>query len=349
MEKRMEKESANRIRKVEYLRILAMFAVIVNHVNVAALHIFDYSEVMADAYVSYGMHVLSRFAVPCFFSISGYLMLATGYQVSIKKLVEKSIWKYGMCILVFGTGFAWMELVFDERCLSLVQFPEAFDAMLRGKTWDHMWFLYEYLGLLFLLPVIKIFWEHATEKEKLFILISGFLLTSVGSVFSLGIRYPLNGYGICFLFGGYLHDLESRKRYIKKMVPICMGIGASVLMLVLAYFEHYYGSDIADVLLDDTSIPVLALSASLCILFLLNSDTQTVPKSVQFVSRNSFGVYLYHMVWINVLYKVIKLNPFSFSTLGMLLCIFLVIGSTFLFSVTTACLSKKIPFVKMLV
>lgn len=338
----------NRWSKVEYLRVIAMFAVIVNHVNVAALHIFDYSQAMGIAYVSYGFHVLSRFAVPCFFAISGYLMLGRGYSLSIKKLVKKSIPKYGLCLLLYGTGFAWMELVFDSGKISIAQIPTAFCQTLTGKTWDHMWFLYAYLGLLCFFPVLKHFWSHAKVEEKRFVLISGLLLTEILPMFSIVIAYPMSTYILCFLFGGYLHDLEEKKICIPNTIPIIVGGAICVVLLVLTYWDHYQQALWAELLLDDTSVFLLGLSACLCIVFLLNGSCKPASKRLLQVSVNSFGVYIYHMVWINVLYKVIRLNPFQFSMVEMMGCILLSVVAVFFLSLATTMITKKIPFLKSL-
>lgn len=338
----------NRWSKVEYLRIIAMFAVIVNHVNIAALHIFDYSQVMGIAYVSYGFHVLSRFAVPCFFAISGYLMLGQGYSLSIKKLVSKSIPKYGMCLALYGTGFAWMELIFETRQISIAQIPTAFCRTLMGKTWDHMWFLYAYLGLLCFFPVLKHFWSHAKVEEKRFVLISGLLLTELLPMFSIVIAYPMSAYILCFLFGGYLHDLEEKKIRIPNKIPIVVGGALCVVLLLLTYLDHYKHVSWAKPLLDDTAIFHLGLSACLCIVFLLNGSCKPASKRLLQVSVNSFGVYIYHMVWINVLYKVIRLNPFQFSMVAMVGCMLLSVAAVFFLSLATTMITRKIPFLKSL-
>lgn len=61
---------------------------------------------------------------------------------------------------------------------------------------------------------------------------------------------------------------------------------------------------------------------------------------IQHLSRNSFGIYVFHMLWINVLYKVIKFNPLDYGlwiVIPMMLLILL--ASDF-----TTAIFRKIPY-----
>ncbi len=62
---------------------------------------------------------------------------------------------------------------------------------------------------------------------------------------------------------------------------------------------------------------------------------------MQHISDNSFGIYIFHMLWVNLLYKVFRLNPLDYPLL-ILVPILVVV---FLLSDLTTVVYKKIPVI----
>lgn len=82
-------------------------------------------------------------------------------------------------LLLFGTVYAWMELLFDERMISVKQVGIALLNVFQGKPWAHMWYLYCLLGLYFMLPVYRILSKHMTDKDLKYYLLVSFVFLSV--------------------------------------------------------------------------------------------------------------------------------------------------------------------------
>ncbi len=342
-----------RILKVEQLRILAMMAVVVNHMNICALNQFDYSNAMVSAYISEFLHSAACIGVPVFFLISGYLMLDDKYEVTLKKL-GRQILRYCLVIVIYGTIFAWIELVFNDGGIAISQLPSALYAMFTANTWDHMWFLYDYVGMLLILPILKIFWKYANREFKYFVIIVGIIFTAILSKLGCGIQVQLvSVYMFCFLFGGLLKDWEKEKKFygIRERRGLSFGIVLDlIVLLVFTYFLIFFGFSALQDWVKGSSVFVVILAGIVATLFLNRNDNRVMEKPfVKLLSRCSFGIYIYHMLWINILYKVVKLDPYTHGVGYMLLCI--IIGTIIILalSLATTWVTKLIPGLKKLI
>lgn len=62
-------------------------------------------------------------------------------------------------------------------------------------------------------------------------------------------------------------------------------------------------------------------------------------KIVRHISSNSFGIYVFHMLWVNVLYKVLKFDILDFRIWILVPLLFIIL----LLSDITTSLFRKIP------
>lgn len=59
------------------------------------------------------------------------------------------------------------------------------------------------------------------------------------------------------------------------------------------------------------------------------------------ISNNSFGIYIFHMLWVNILYKIIKFNPLDYNVIVLIPIMLLVL----VVSDITTILYRKIPVI----
>ena len=116
---------------IEFLRVLATFIVVIDHVAVVALSSLRHS-----------FHA----AVPIFVMITGYLLLNPEREIPLEKIIKKYVFKILVVLFSFGTFYSWLELIFDSHKISILQLPKAIYNVIIGKTWDHMWYLYMLIG-----------------------------------------------------------------------------------------------------------------------------------------------------------------------------------------------------------
>lgn len=59
------------------------------------------------------------------------------------------------------------------------------------------------------------------------------------------------------------------------------------------------------------------------------------------ISENSFGIYIFHMLWVNILYKIIKFNPLDYNFIVLIPIVLLVLIA----SDVTTIIYRKIPII----
>ena len=59
------------------------------------------------------------------------------------------------------------------------------------------------------------------------------------------------------------------------------------------------------------------------------------------IAQNSFGIYIFHMLWINLLYKVVKLSPLDYSAWILIPMLIVII----ILSDITTIVYRKIPII----
>lgn len=64
---------------------------------------------------------------------------------------------------------------------------------------------------------------------------------------------------------------------------------------------------------------------------------------IDLLSKCSFGVYIIHMFWINLAYKLFRINPFVPNVVAMMLLLWIVIV---VLSVITTMIMKKTPVIR---
>lgn len=155
-----------KIRESNYdlLRIISAFAVVMLHVSGGFL-VCDEAAVPTNCSFPIMMlnHVV-RFAVPCFFMLSGAFLLADKKNADYKFFYKKSIRNIGITGALFFllyTMYRMAKLVLSVFVLhtdSTDTFLDAlfliFKDLLEGRPWGHLWYLSVLTGLYLAVPFV---------------------------------------------------------------------------------------------------------------------------------------------------------------------------------------------------
>ena len=156
--------SNERESNYDLLRILSAFAVVVIHVSTGFLKFNDIKAPVNCSLSIIIFNTLSRFAVPCFFMISGAFILADERNVDYKYFYQKSIKNIGItgfvfCVLyVFYDIFKLITSVFFLHKHDMDYFlKKIFDIvknMATGEPYFHLWYLFSLIGLYIAAPFV---------------------------------------------------------------------------------------------------------------------------------------------------------------------------------------------------
>lgn len=334
-------------QQFEYIRAFASIAVITIHTVYSALLQFGDTATMTEK-LSYRIVMnLMWWAVPCFLMMTGSLLLDSNRIISIKKLYGKYVSRMILVLFTFGLAFSWLELFFDSRTISLMQIPRAMLNICTGNTWAHMWYIYCLIGLYVLLPVYKLIADHASDTQLkyllfiLFIFESALRLTKIIGV-NLGFYCHINTIYPFWLLMGAAWNRGMFKRDMR-FNGILLAVSSGILVLASALavtknvpLNSLFGYD---------SVVVVAQSVALfSLLNAIHTDIK-LNKVLTEIGDKSFGIYLIHMFFINMAYKILKFNPFAtrFAVGGALIVINLVL------SYIVVSIMKRLPGFKKII
>ncbi len=303
------------------------------------------------------INAIPRFAVPCFFMISGIVLLPKKYDM--EQVKDKII--RVMIPLVFFSVLAILlrKVLWGEgeviRDILLLPFRRADGGM---------WYAYQLIWIYISLPILTKLYQSFSYREREYFIGITLLLPSVINyiilLFSLPVDlaftstnlYIMVQYWGILVLGRYLYDRYAEK---KKM------IGKSVLMMIIGvlwiigsayYISERKGSPMYN-MFEELSLPVIFYSSGV-LLFVYSLKEQFCKISegrkriIQEVASVSLGVYFMHSMVIWIL-RSFTVGGITLSIDGGIIQVLVCAGCYYLISLGMACLMKRIPVIKHLV
>lgn len=292
----MQKKSDQRVVYLDLLRIIATFAVVFLHVCASELHDLSLSR---NWYIEIAGHSLVRWCVPMFVMISGALLLIPTKNVTYRDILTirlpRLLIAYVFWTIVYYFVF-WYQDKFSIRGLLLSHF--------------HLWFLPMLMGVYLLIPFLR----NVTKDKKMlyyalaiwifFVLISSFDFLTVIKMFHH--FYPLFdmniviGYCGYSLLGYYLFRQTFSKR--QRIWLYLLGIGGALFTVFATYFISSSKGEEDTRFFSNFSIQVIAMASALFVLVkeMASRCGKVVIKTVDFVRKDLFGIYLIHALWLPV-------------------------------------------------
>ncbi len=341
---------------LDFLKCFSMILVIVIHLSNYYCRHTD-QILTSNFIVSMIYDGLARVCVPLFFMISGVVTLS-GKNDS--KRYFRRILKFTL-ILAFWTViyYLWDAFYMHYEYNLISDFFNVFFEPMK----IHLWFMYPIIGLYIVAPFIQKMLVNLDRKlENLFIGLwiafgSGVYLfrtivamagikTEVG--YPLAIfqdTYWLGYFAVGFILYKRLQNIKGERKYNKYLISI----------FSISMFITLVGTLIGSLLKSEfyqgflAYRGILIIFSSICMFsyIILNSDRilkAPVIKIVELIVTYSFGVYLSHLLFYNILVKefdILKLN----GAYGVPLFTVLLFAVSFSFTY----ILKKIPFFRNVV
>ena len=337
--------SGPRKQFLDVLRVLATCAVVLMHVLTGATDVTDASIVPEYRSLLLSVMDLVTWCVPIFLLISGYLFLNPERTLTYPVMIKKYCRRIALAILLFGVPYAASELVVAERTFRIRMIPEALKMTLMGHTWSHMWYLYLILFLYLITPLLKKVlrvlpvWGVGTVMAVIFLGSSvAPFLNKVLDVNSIPVL-PDGGVYFLYYLCGYLFavrevcvdkaescgtsgkgmeaGLDTEPVRGKRTGNVWL-IAAAVLIMGMILSRTLAGFSIQMAY----NYPFTVLLAVLLFAAGWNGGGDGAALAAREKDRIhripwqeagalSFAVYLVHPVYVNLLYKFVKITPFT--------------------------------------
>ena len=339
--------SGPRKQFLDVLRVLATCAVVLMHVLTGATDVTDASIVPEYRSLLLSVMDLVTWCVPIFLLISGYLFLNPERTLTYPVMIKKYCRRIALAILLFGVPYAASELVVAERTFRIRMIPEALKMTLMGHTWSHMWYLYLILFLYLITPLLKKVlrvlpvWGAAAVMAVIFL--GSSVAPFLNKVLDINSIPVLPDGGVYFLYYlcGYLFAM--REVCVDKAESSATS-GKGKSMEAGDHTEPAKGRRIGNVWLIAAAVLIMGMILSRTLAGFSIQMAYNYPFTVllavllfaagwngggdgaalaarekdrihripwQEAGALSFAVYLVHPVYVNLLYKFVKITPFT--------------------------------------
>ncbi len=275
----------DRLANVEWLRILAIMAVVLIHSDTC------YTSIVLPA---------TRFAVPLFFMISGYFIGNPSKCINWRKYIIKSLWVLLGSTLFYGLVRCIECSLVGESILNRPLESILFRWFLvnLNPCSSHLWFIGAYLYVLCIAYFVDKW--HLWQQMYWFIFplfITGYFLQLLHYPLSLSRNFLFDGLP-CFMLGSWLctnRNLYAPLKRIKQLKWIVIGIA------FLPFCEDFLLNKLAFVKEADLFLTSILFAA--CLLILAVETPQHI--AVQLPSNTHsivLGVYIFH-IFVGFMYE----------------------------------------------
>lgn len=314
--------SGPRKQFLDVLRVLATCAVVLMHVLTGATDVTDASIVPEYRSLLLSVMDLVTWCVPIFLLISGYLFLNPERTLTYPVMIKKYCRRIALAILLFGVPYAASELVVAERTFRIRMIPEALKMTLMGHTWSHMWYLYLILFLYLITPLLKKVLRVLPVWGVVAMMAVIFLGSSVApflnKVLDVNSIPVLPDGGVYFLYYLCGYFFAVREVCVDKGRNVWLTAAVAVLALGMILSRTLAGFSIQMAY----NYPFTVLLAVLLFAAGWNGGGDGAALAAREKDRIhripwqetgalSFAVYLVHPVYVNLLYKFVKITPFT--------------------------------------
>ena len=339
--------SGPRKQFLDVLRVLATCAVVLMHVLTGATDVTDASIVPEYRSLLLSVMDLVTWCVPIFLLISGYLFLNPERTLTYSVMIKKYCRRIALAILLFGVPYAASELVVAEKSFRVMMIPEALKMTLTGHTWSHMWYLYLILFLYLITPLLK----KVLQILPVWSVVAVMAVIFLGSSVAPFLNKVLDINSIPVLPDGGVYFLYYLCGYLFAMREVCVDkaessatSGKRKSMEAGDHTEPARGRQIGNVWLIAAAVLIMGMIFSRTLAGFSIQMAYNYPFTVllamllfaagwkggrdsaaptareknrihripwQEAGALSFAVYLVHPVYVNLLYKFVKITPFT--------------------------------------
>ena len=337
----------------DILRILSAFSVVVLHVS--SMYLTKYGVSTTDFKTANFINSVSRFGVPVFVMISGAIFLSESKQITTEKL-----WKHNI-LRLFILYVIWSFAYYVFQSLYLWKFDFWRHGLVRTITGcvyasNHFWFIFMIIGLYALVPILRTWLHHSTEKElkyfiRLFVVFQILRTTleitldkSLTSTISELVEITeLTGYLGYFILGYYLtHYKISNKWKILLYALVPVGIAANYFISNAQSIRYgYYSPGIYDSFGLFTFLHVTALFVFVIDVAVKVSTSGFFARLLKNLSLDTLGIYMMHIALLTFLTE----EQFIWGQISTLPGIILLSILCFLACGCVAAILRRIPYI----
>lgn len=304
---------------IEFMRIIACFFVIFTHTRSQGYFLFSlYTPDNISYWICLFFSIFCKFAVPLFLCISGALLLNNIKNENTFFVIKHRLLRFSIVLTLFSFLYYLVEVFINH--------PQNFDfinflQILISKNWNFSyWYLYLLIAFLLTLPILCKLIKNLSIDNYYYIFSLYIVFVPILSLISffnegIGINkfliptfftsmiiiYPLLGY-----FLEHVLKTKIKKSFIIKLW--CINIVCIIIASILTYYRIVLTGECIQSksqYFHNTFVIINCFSIYITskYIFEKNKINNIVKNILLLLGRCSFGIYLFHVLILNMLNK----------------------------------------------
>ena len=290
------------INWIRHFRAFAIIGVVVLHVAAGSLSdevVGSLNWIFANFYNS-----ASRWCVPLFIMLSGALLLSNKKNESILEFYRKRAHK----VLIPTITWTFVYLIWFFAKSSYKNEGYSTDLLIlffKGELYYHLWYIYMLVGFYVFAPFLRKFVNNLGKEELFFLVVISFILSISNEIAAIILKanntffmVKFISYMPYFIFGFYIFKYPPTVKHLKSTLVFLISIVATftlywIFTSIESSFSYYFYNYL--------SLNVVLMSLVLFIWGRGYLENKKVGFVTSVLDRNSFGVYLIHPIFLEVL------------------------------------------------
>lgn len=351
---------ANRKVYIDVIRVVAAFLVIFTHTGNIGSKLYvhdDYGLIRNAVYIM--ADIIRCINVPLFFMVSGALLLRK--KESYRDLFKKRVLRYVIVLICMS----YFYFVFYYNNL-WNNFSFFFKQLCTEYVTGLYWFLYEYIGYLLILPLLRKMVSVMEKKDFQYLLIMGIFFKGLLNIITgllgwdkLLIPFQLSTDAIFYpVMGYYISDIpcDYKKNKLSIKREIIFGFFTSCLCIafvgLMMHWEALKMGGYSEA--QETYLFSLNVIPTVYVFYIIKCACENVKISAMiskvfcFLGENSFGIYLFSIFAQVKLMSVYNVIIGIMPQLPLLACIIYIIIVMIIEAIGISLL-RRIPGVRKLI
>lgn len=282
------------------LRVIACFAVIIIHVHINFYR--DLRELISSD-ISRSMdlnYAIMAFAVPLFLTITGYIFLGYKEECTYKSILKHLV-KFALIWVILGSILNVGEYTYLAHSFDMSFVKKAIFQVFAGDTWDHLWYIRMVFFIYLILPVLKPFFAKNGRDVYIFFILfvlELFIIPIYNSFSPLKLytHFTFENYIIYVILGAVLYRYRLKNTFIHNAIYI-------IMILLIIYLNAIKKNHILTIgaAFNFGTFLLVVLIFTICRNF-FNKEN----KVIDFLSRYTLDIYIYHVVFLHVITKIFR-------------------------------------------
>ena len=309
-----------RIEYIDLANVISTFAVVILHTN-GCFWNFSRERYWLTANVIESLFI---FAVQVFFMISSISLMDYQKKYDTKIYLKK---RFSKTVIPF-LFWTFMGLLFDIFFLHKVKVSDLtlkvlVDGFINNRFVQIYWCFMPLFGIYLSIPLFASIEEEKRVELFKYLFLIGFIFNGtipfLLSAFHIDIAWPLginvvSGYAIFVVMGYLIHKIDFTLN--QRCIIYILGLAGFLMHFGGTYFESYALGGVSQIYKNLMQTPILMYSGAI-FLFIKQISSKVmqtkISKSVQFIKKYTFPIYLMHYYIIEILNRYLHLANYTKS------------------------------------